>query len=113
MHEMSIAEGVRDLIEDEARRNRYTRIREVELEVGQLANVDIGALRFALDVALRGSLADGSTVTIVEPAGEAWCMYCAGTVALHRRGDACPTCGGYRLAVTDGDQMRVVGLVVD
>lgn len=113
MHEMSLAERVRALIDDDARRHGYTRIREIELEVGQLASVDTGALRFALDVALRGSLAERCTVTIREPAGHAWCMRCARTVELRRRGDACPACGGYQLAVTDGDQMRVVGMVVD
>jgi hydrogenase nickel incorporation protein HypA/HybF len=113
MHEMSLAEGIRSLIEDEARRHRYARIREIELEVGQLANVDTGALRFALDVALRDSVADGGAVTIHEPPGRAWCMRCAGTVEVRRRGDACPACGSYQLAITDGDQMRVVGMVVD
>jgi len=113
MHELSLAEGIRSLIEDEASRYRYQRIREIELEVGQLANVDTGALRFALDVALRGSIADGSVVTIHEPPGHAWCMRCAGTVEITRRGDACPACGSYQLAITDGDQMRVAGMVVD
>ncbi|RQH07063.1 hydrogenase maturation nickel metallochaperone HypA [Paraburkholderia dinghuensis] len=113
MHEMSLAQSIRDLIEGEARRNCYRRIREVELEVGQLANVDTSALRFALDVALRGSVASGSAVTIHEPPGHAWCMRCAGTVEVRRRGEGCPACGSYQLAVTDGDQMRVVGMVVD
>jgi len=113
MHEMSLAEGIRNVIDDEARRHRYRRIREIALEVGQLANVDTGALRFALDVALRGSVADSAIVTLHEPPGHAWCMRCADTVELRRRGDGCPVCGSYQLAVTDGDQMRVTGMVVD
>ncbi len=113
MHEMALAESIRALIEDEARRQGYARVRAVELEVGQLASVDTGALRFALEVVLRSSIAAGSRIEITEPPGEAWCMHCAGTVELARRGDPCPACGRYQLAVTGGDQMRVVGLVVD
>jgi len=112
MHEMSLAESIRDLIEAQARKEHFDRVRAVELEIGQLAVVDISALRFALDIALRGTPADGAELVITEPAGQAWCMQCSHTVALAQRGDACPICGGYQLTVTGGDQMRVSGLVV-
>ena len=113
MHEMSLAEGIRTLVEREAERQRCQRVRVVELEIGKLANVDVGALRFALDVVLRGSVADGSEIHIDEPPGRAWCMICGESVPLAQRGDPCPKCGSYQLAVTDGEQMKVAGLVVD
>jgi hydrogenase nickel incorporation protein HypA/HybF len=113
MHEMSLAESIRDLIGAQADKEGFGRVRSVELEIGKLAAVDAQALRFALDIALRGTSADGAELVIAEPAGQAWCMRCGQTVELERRGDPCPACGGYQLAVTSGDQMRVSGLVVD
>lgn len=113
MHEMSLAENIRNVIENEARRHHYQCICKIELEIGQLSAVDTDSLCFALDIALRGSVASGSVVTIHEPPGHAWCMRCAETVEVRRRGDGCPVCGSYQLAVTDGDQMRIVGMVVD
>jgi len=113
MHEMALAESVRDLIEAQAVKQGFRRVRTVELEIGQLAAVDSAALRFALDIALRGTSAEGAALDITEPAGQAWCMRCSNTVELARRGDPCPACGGYQLTVVGGDQMRVSGLVVD
>jgi len=113
MHEMSLAESVRDLIEAQAKKEHFHHVRTVELEIGRLAAVDVQALRFALDIALRGSPADGAELVIAEPAGQAWCMQCSRTVELAQRGDACPACGGYQLTVVGGDQMRVSGLLVD
>ena len=113
MHEMSLAESVRDLIEEQAKKERFHRVRTVELEIGQLAAVDVAALRFALDIALRGTSAEGAELAITEPAGQAWCMACSRPVHLPQRGDPCPACGGYQLTVTGGDQMRVSGLLVD
>jgi hydrogenase nickel incorporation protein HypA/HybF len=113
MHEMSLAESIRDLIGAQADKAHFDRVRTVELEIGKLAAVDAQALRFALEIVLRGTSAHGAELVIAEPAGQAWCMHCAQTVQLDRRGDACPACGGYQLAVTGGDQMRVSGLVVD
>jgi len=113
MHEMSLAEGVRDLIESQAQRNHCTHVHGIELEVGQLASVDVDALRFALDIALRGTVAEGSVVTIAQPPGHAWCIKCERTVEVSQRGEGCPVCGSYQLAVTDGEQMRVTGMIVD
>ncbi|MDR0458513.1 MAG: hydrogenase maturation nickel metallochaperone HypA [Burkholderiaceae bacterium] len=113
MHEMSLAESVRDLIEAQAKKERFRHVRAVELEVGRLAAVDVQALRFALDIALRGTSAEGAELVIAEPAGQAWCMQCSRTVELAQRGDPCPACGSYQLTVTGGDQMRVSGLVVE
>jgi hydrogenase nickel incorporation protein HypA/HybF len=112
MHEMALAESIRDLIEAQAEKERFARVRTVELEIGQLAAVDVPALRFALDVALRGTFADGAELVIVEPAGQALCTQCSRTVELAQRGDVCPICGGYQLTVVGGDQMRVSGLLV-
>jgi hydrogenase nickel incorporation protein HypA/HybF len=113
MHEMALAESIRDLIDAQAAREGFRRVCTVELEIGRLAIVDVPALRFALDIALRDTIAGGAELVIDEPSGQALCMQCSNSVELAQRGDACPDCGGYQLTVTDGDQMRVSGLVVE
>jgi len=52
MHEASLAGGVLQLVEDAARREGFTRLISLRLEAGELAGVDVRALRFALE---RGS----------------------------------------------------------
>jgi len=113
MHEMTLAESVRDLIEAQAAKEHFHHVRIVELEIGQLAAVDVPALRFALDIALRGTPADGADLVIAEPPGQALCMECSRTVELAQRGDPCSACGSYLLTVVGGDHMRVSGLMVD
>ena len=41
MHEMSIAEGIIEIVERTAKANGVTRVKEVRIEVGELAGVDI------------------------------------------------------------------------
>jgi hydrogenase nickel incorporation protein HypA/HybF len=113
MHEMALAESIRDLIDAQAAKESFRRVRTVELEIGRLAAVDVSALRFALDIALRDTTASDAELIIAEPSGQAWCIECSTPVELAQRGDACPACGGYQLTVMDGDQMRVSGLLVD
>ena len=111
MHEMSIAESVLGIVEDTARREGFARVSEVRLEIGRLAAVETGALRFCFDVVMRGSLAEGARLAIEETPGTAWCFDCSKPVAVAARGEPCPACGGSKLQVSGGTEMRVKDLV--
>ena len=113
MHEMSLAEGVLQVIEDAARANTYTRVRAVWLEIGRLAGVEVEALRFCFDAVTRGSLAEGARLEIVDTPGQGWCMRCSKAIALDALGGACPDCGSYQVQVTGGTDMRVKELEVE
>ncbi len=113
MHEMALAESVREIVDESARANGARRVVAVRLEVGRLAQVEIEAMRFAFDVVKRGSLADTARLDIVETDGSAWCMICSEAVLVARRGDACPKCGSYQLQVTGGDRMRVMDIEIE
>ena len=107
MHEMALAEGVLQIVEDAARREGLRRVRTVWLEIGQLASVEPEAMRFCFDAVARDSIAAGARLEIIATAGSAWCAECAAAIALAAIGDACARCGGYQLRVTGGTEMRV------
>lgn len=112
MHEMSLAEGVLQLIEDAARREQFSRVTAVWLEIGRLAGVEVEAMRFCFYAVMRGSVADGARLEIVETPGSGWCMACGDTVPIDESFSACPRCGGYQVQVTGGTEMRVRELEV-
>lgn len=113
VHEMSLAEGVRGIVEDAALAQGFARVKAVVLEIGELAAVEVEALLFSMEVVLRGSVADGARVEVVRVEGSGWCMHCACTVALHQLYDACPVCGGYQVQTTGGTELRVRELEVE
>jgi hydrogenase nickel incorporation protein HypA/HybF len=113
MHEMSLAEGVREIVEESARANGARRVCVVRLEIGRLSQVEVDAMRFAFEVVQRGSVADGARLDIVETDGTAWCMRCSAPVAIGRRGDPCPVCDSFQLQVTGGDRMRVMDIEIE
>lgn len=113
MHEMSLAEHVREIIEDAAGAQGFRRVRRIVLEIGELAAVETEALQFCLDVVLEGSVAAGAQLEFVAVPGEGWCAACARTVPMHERYDPCPHCGAYGLDVRAGTRMRVSALEVE
>ena len=113
MHEMSLAEGVLQVIEQQARQQAFARVLSVRLEIGRLAGVEVEAMRFCFDAVTRDSVAQGATLIIDEPEGQAWCMPCGRSVPLPERGSACPHCGGWQLQPTGGTDLRITELVVE
>jgi hydrogenase nickel incorporation protein HypA/HybF len=112
MHEASLAGGVLQLIEQAAARENFSRLLTLRLEAGQLAGVDVRALRFALESIAPGTLLEGAVIEIADPPGSAWCMGCSQSVGIAQRGQACPSCGSYQLQATGGTELRVVDMEV-
>jgi hydrogenase nickel incorporation protein HypA/HybF len=113
MHEMSLAVGVRCIVEDAARAQGFSRVKAVVLEIGDLSSVQTEALCFCLEVVLRGTLAEGAEICVETVPGAGYCMQCAKTVTIGQRYDACPECGSYQVQATGGTEMRVRELEVD
>lgn len=107
MHEMSLAEGIIELVEDAARREGARRVGLVVVEIGQLAAVEPEALRFCFAAVARGSVVEAAVLDIVDVPGTGCCPDCAATVALSERWAVCPACGGGLVQATGGTGMRV------
>lgn len=113
MHEMSLCEGILQVLEDESKRQGFTRVKNVWLEIGELSGVEVDAMRFSFDAVTRHSLAEGAGLHIIDVPGSAWCLQCSKSVQVKQRFDECPECGGYQLQVTGGDEMKIKELEVD
>lgn len=112
MHEMSLAEGIRSLVLDHARRHGFSRVTVLRLELGRFAGVEKPALEFAFDVVMRGSPAEGAQLQIIDLPGRALCYDCSKPVEIDDRLAPCPLCGGGRLLPQGGDEMRIKDMEV-
>ncbi|MET4037383.1 MULTISPECIES: hydrogenase maturation nickel metallochaperone HypA [unclassified Bradyrhizobium] len=113
MHEMALCEGIVGIVEEEARKRAFTKVNVVCLEIGALSHVVPEALKFCFEAVAARTIAQGARLEIVETPGTAWCMACSKTVEIGQRYELCPSCGGYQLHVTGGEELRVRELEVD
>jgi hydrogenase nickel incorporation protein HypA/HybF len=113
MHEMSLTEGVVEILQEEARKQGFSRVRLVRLEIGAIGGVDPQAMAFCFDAVTRGTLAEGARLEIVTTPGQGWCLDCGKAVPLSERFGACPECGHHHVQMTGGGEMRVKELEVD
>lgn len=113
MHEMSLCEGLLQILETESKKQGYARVKTVWLEIGDMSGVEIEAMKFCFDAVMRSSLAEGAKLEIIHTPGQAWCMQCAKNVTVKQRFDECPDCGSFQLQVTSGDEMKIKELEVE
>jgi len=113
MHEMSLCEGIMQIIEQEALNQKFTKVKKVVLDIGVLSGVEISALEFSFEVVMHGTIAQNAKLIINHIEAQAWCMQCATTVTITERFDPCPDCGSFQLQVSSGDEMKIKELEVD
>lgn len=58
MHELALAQNIIELLEEQAVNHQFSKVKQVWLEIGVMACVEVPALHFGLDVAARHTLAD-------------------------------------------------------
>ena len=107
MHEVSLCQAIRETLEARARVNGLRAVHLVRLEIGRFAAVDRQALDFAFDAVMRGSVAEGARLIVINLPGRAMCYDCHREVEIEARLDPCPLCGGGALLPIAGDTLRI------
>ena len=110
MHELSLCENVREVIEEHALAHGLVRVTRVRLEIGRFSCVEKPALAFAFESVMRRSVADGAVLEIIDVPGHALCLDCGEDVELDARFASCPICVSDKLVQKGGDEMRVRNL---
>jgi len=113
MHEMSLVESVRELIENAAAREGFSRVRSVRVEIGQLSGVEREAFEFCFDIVMKDGITDGARLEVVATPGRGMCSGCGRETALVVVYDPCEHCGAVPVAVIGGTAMRVIDLEVE
>jgi hydrogenase nickel incorporation protein HypA/HybF len=113
MHELALTESIVEMIEDESRKQGFSHVRVVRLEIGALSHVEPEAIRFCFDAVARGAVVEGAQLEIITVPGEGWCLDCGKIVPVSERFGPCPDCGRHHVQVTAGEDMRVKELEVD
>ncbi len=105
MHELSLAVEIVRMLEGHS--NELQGITSLTLDVGTLSCVDEQALRTALSVAMRGTLAEGAQVIMHTIEAQAHCQDCGQTFHPPDRIEPCPHCGSFKKTWLSGEDFRL------
>lgn len=110
MHELTLCFNLIRILEQAANSSTppITCITTVWLEIGELAGIDLDAIRFSFPIAATHSLAKDATLEIKTQAGQALCHNCDKNVTLSSLLAPCAICGQYNYTITQGKVFRVI-----
>ena len=110
MHEMSITQGIIDLCLEHAGGRR---VRSLDVEIGELSSVVPEAVEFCFEACSLETLLEGAILTIIRVPGAGQCLECGQETPLSELYGSCRHCGGNRLTITSGEELRVREIEVD
>ena len=112
MHELSIALSIVDIAEEEVRKANASSVDLIELDIGKLSGVEINALEFVWDQAVKETVLEKAERKINRIPGMARCMDCSRQFEMEELFDACPDCQQYFNDIIQGKELRVKSLTI-
>jgi hydrogenase nickel incorporation protein HypA/HybF len=112
MHELSIAQSIVEMAEEQAKGHEAKVIEEIELEIGALAGIDLHALEFALESCVKGTLLETARIVRHDIPGEGRCGDCETVFQINTLFNPCPSCGSYAVKVIRGKELRIKSIIV-
>ncbi|HOM29883.1 MAG TPA: hydrogenase maturation nickel metallochaperone HypA [Deltaproteobacteria bacterium] len=114
MHEMSLVCSLLDIVEEYAGRHGFSRVKSIRLSCGSLAGVEEKALRFAFEVASKGTRAEGASLELEVLPIVLRCLACGAEGVSEDFPSACRACGSSETVLAGGtEELRCEDLEVD
>ena len=107
MHELTICFNLVKILEKEALHEKKC-VKRLWLEIGDLAGIELDALRFSFPIAALHSVAEKATLEIISVPGQAWCEGCQQTIDIKTYFSACPVCACYNYRIIQGKELRLL-----
>jgi hydrogenase nickel incorporation protein HypA/HybF len=114
MHELSIAYNLVDIAVQAAQQAQAGSVDVVYLRLGKLSGVEKDALLFGYDIAVKGTILQGSRLEVEDVPVTVYCPVCDATSELPDiQLFCCPQCGTPTGDIRQGKELEIVSLEIE
>lgn len=113
MHELSLAQNIMDIVEEQCHKNNVKKVTALWLELGALSCVEQSALEFCFDMITKETIAENCKIHFIPIPAQAYCWQCEKIVTISIQQNACPHCGSIHLQRQSGDELRIKEIEVE
>lgn len=113
MHEMSIALSIIDVAAEQAKKEKASKVIEIELDIGTMSGVEITALNFALEIAVIDSIIEKSKVKINQVRSRSECLECGYVFDSESVVNPCPKCKELNTRLISGKELQVKSITIE
>ncbi|MFI5173685.1 MAG: hydrogenase maturation nickel metallochaperone HypA [Terriglobia bacterium] len=108
MHELSIAQNVIEIVQQNLPPAPHPGVRSVKMKVGEMAGVVIDSLEFCFSAIIPGTPLEGARLEIERVPVVAHCRRCEVHFEVDHYAFACPSCENIEIEVISGRELQVV-----
>lgn len=113
MHELSIAQNIVDILNEQLKPQERRRISSVSVRIGELSGVVPESLEFSFQVIAAESEFPSAVLQMELVPVSAKCNQCGKTSSLSYGVFFCPECGSGDVAILTGQELQVVAVDVN
>ena len=113
MHEIGIANAILETVEAECAKNGGGQPCRVGVRIGEMSSVNPDALRFAFEIATRGTPRANLKLEIEICPLRYRCLECGATFAVSDFVVECPQCRSAKTECAGGDELQLAYLEVE
>jgi len=113
MHELTITQSMLDIVLEQAEKAGAERVEAINLTVGELSGYVEESVQFYFDFLVKGTLAEGATLSFTSVPAQARCRNCARVFKLKEFDWSCPDCGQDSIEITAGKELFVESIEVE
>ena len=110
MHELSIAQGIMEIVEQYLPPGEAPTVKSVKVKVGELSGVVADSLEFCFQAISAGSRLQGAVLDIEQVPITADCSACRNHFRVLDSSFFCPVCGSGDIAIVSGRELTVTEL---
>lgn len=113
MHELAVTESLLTLTLKHANQAGATRVRSINLVIGQLSSIMDESVQFYWDFVAKGTIAEGAELFFERVPALLSCKDCGCEYAPDGRDLVCPTCSGVNIQIIKGEEFNLDSIDID
>jgi hydrogenase nickel incorporation protein HypA/HybF len=110
MHELSIAQGIVDIIRQYVPAEQTADVRRVRIRVGHMAGIVPDSLDFCFGAIVNGTPLGEARLDIEETPVRSQCAGCGAAFAVEGAAFWCPACGSRETRIISGTELQVIDI---
>jgi hydrogenase nickel incorporation protein HypA/HybF len=107
MHELSIAQSLLEIIEEEGKRHGLSRVVRIAVKIGTLSAIVPDALTFSFEAIRAGTIAEGANLDIEVVPAKGYCEECGADFRVESALFLCPRCGAVASEIISGKELEI------
>ncbi len=113
MHELSVTQSILDIALEKARESQASRIKRINLVVGELSSIVDDCVQFYFDFVSSDSIASGAALSFTRIPAQVRCRNCGLSFSPDKSSWSCPQCSKWDAEIIAGNEFYIDSIEVE